>query len=62
MFSIFNRHAQAGFSDAHSAVNASAPQSAPAKTSQQSDASNDERPATYEELMPYLVLAMACAV
>lgn len=62
MFPFFNRHASSDATSAQpAAVNPLAMQSIPADTPQENDASDEERPATYEELMPYLMLAMVAA-
>lgn len=62
MFPFFNRHALSKATSAQPAVNQIAIQSFSADTTQENDASGDERPATYEELMPYLMLAMVAGV
>jgi hypothetical protein len=61
MFPFFNRHASSHAASAQPAVNSLTLQSIPADTPQENDASGEERPATYEELMPYLMLAMVAA-
>ena len=62
MFPFFRLHADSNASSVHPAVSQLAMQSACADTTQENDASSAARPATYEELMPYLMLAMVTAI
>jgi hypothetical protein len=61
MFMLFNQHANVTYSDP--AVTPAAPmQPAKADPARESEAVAAERPATYEELLPYLMLAMATSI
>lgn len=62
MFPFFRPHAGSNASSAQPAVSQPAMQSACADTTQENNASSAARPATYEELMPYLMLAMVGAI
>ncbi|MGF6721812.1 hypothetical protein P3T43_001159 [Paraburkholderia sp. GAS41] len=63
MFLLFNRHAVANATYVEPAVMPGAPmQLAEANAALQSGATAVERPATYDELLPYLMLAMATAI
>ncbi|RFU45161.1 hypothetical protein [Paraburkholderia sp. DHOC27] len=61
MFPFLNRPAHSDAARAHAAVGAPAIESALADTTLEHDAADAARPATYDELMPYLILAMAGA-
>jgi hypothetical protein len=62
MLPIFDLTACAESTGAETVGSASALQSAPVDTIQENGAPTEERAATYEELMPYLVLAMAAGI
>jgi hypothetical protein len=61
MLPIFDPTACANAPGTHAGSASDLP-SAPADTMQENGPSTDERAATYEELMPYLVLAMASGI
>jgi hypothetical protein len=63
MFPFFNRHAAASAAYIEPAVVSGAPmQPAHSAPALENDASAAEQPATYDELLPYLMLAMVAAV
>lgn len=62
MFPFFNRHAHSNAATMEAGVNQLAMPSTPAGTTHENDASGEQQPATYEELMPYLMLAMVAGV
>lgn len=65
MFQLFNRHAAANATYIESAVMPGVPmQLAKASPALEAEATaaDAEQPATYDELLPYLMLAMATAI
>ncbi|MGF6727658.1 hypothetical protein P3T43_007050 [Paraburkholderia sp. GAS41] len=62
MLLIFHRTVRSEATDTEPVGSASALPSAPIDTARDDGASTGERAATYEELMPYLVLAMAAGI
>ena len=63
MFPLFNRHAASSAAYIEPAIVSGAPrQPAHSTPARENDASAAEQAATYDELLPYLMLAMAAAI
>lgn len=62
MMPLINPYVFSRANAAEPAVRSSALQPASVTATPESGASNDEQPATYDELLPYLMLAMASGI